>query len=85
MPGPPNANASDVAISTKWHPAAGGLQRLYLTVYTGKVFPHSANNHFILLSNNLDFEFCTEVNLSPVATAAVAFLEGPRVSTGGSD
>lgn len=29
LPGPRYSNASDVAISTKWCPAAGGLQRLY--------------------------------------------------------
>lgn len=36
LPGPRYSNASDVAISTKWCPAAGGLQRLYFPVCAEK-------------------------------------------------
>lgn len=51
-------------------------------VCTEKAFPHSANNHFILLSTDLSFCFCAEINLSPVATGAVAFRKA-RVSLQG--
>lgn len=58
-------------------PDSRRLQRLYFTVYAEKAFAYSENNLFILLSNDLDFQFCAEVNQSPVATVVVAFLEGP--------
>lgn len=85
VPGLCNANASDVAICTKWCPTAGGLQGLYFTVCTEKALPHSENNLCILLRNDLDFPFCAEVNQSPVAIVVDAFLEGPACDRRGSD
>lgn len=73
VPGLCNANASDVVISTKWCPTAGGLQRLYFTVYTEKALPRSENNLCISLRNDLDFQFCAEVSRSPVATLGSCF------------
>lgn len=77
LPGPRFSNASDVAISTKWCPAAGGLQRLYFPACAEKVFPRSQTKLCVLLDNDLAFQFCAEFSQSPVAAVLVAFLEGP--------
>ena len=58
VPGLRNANASDVAISTKRCPTAGGSQRLDFTVHSEKALFHSGNNLYSLLRNDLDFVLC---------------------------
>lgn len=77
LPGPCNANASHVANLCKMVPDSRRLAKaLFRWLCAEKAHPFFENNLCILLINDLSFQFCTEVNQSPVATVVAAFLEG---------